>query len=376
MRIFRHQGLFSSVAIAFIVIFLPCLAFAQHAAGTAPWPERQWGGGVGFSLGTSTSFLNGTAHERVFEYVERGAGLPAARLKLSELEWDLKSLFFQSFQGTFMVMSRFRLNGEVWIAFNEGNGGMVDRDWLFTDTFLDQWANNQGLINDENWTDQSIHDNVPVESASMADINIEVRALSFGGVSLSGMAGYKRSYWEWLASGGTYIYSSSYATSPDPPRDLAGTFPDNESGIGYNQTYNIPYIGARLEAVTGIFHLSAYGEWSFWVRAEDEDLHYQRAGDGIVFSGEFSDGEYFGGGVAGTVNFETGRQLFSVALAVDYQHVSEIFGDMSLYYRQEGYFFSADQYADLQDSASVELSSTAVSLRFTWSFNSGSPDFY
>jgi omptin len=174
--------------LAFLVVTaVPVPTRAQDPNARTAGTQAQVGS-VTFSLGATIGQVGGTAYERVY--------IPERDFKLSELQWDLEDVAMAGVQVGVGFPGRFRLNLGYRAAVNEGDGDMVDRDWMLEDS-----------VSDDEWTHESRHPDTALDSGTMLDINLDFRALSRGSFSLSGILGYRSSEWEWSARGGDYIYT-------------------------------------------------------------------------------------------------------------------------------------------------------------------------
>jgi plasminogen activator len=286
-------------------------ARAMHASSAPPGGPQAQVGPVSFSLGASIGLVDGTAYERVYA--------PQVRdFKVSELTWDLKNIAMVGVQGTAEIEKRFRINLGYWSAVSEGDGSMVDRDWLLLDA-----------DSDDEWTHESRHPDTTLDSGSMLDLNLDVRAFSLGALSVSGIFGYKRDEWEWSARGGDYVYTwdtnGDGLISGDEFRAYRGSFPDGQLVIKYRQEYEVPYLGVGCEGEWGTFGVHGHLLYSPWVSAADHDDHVLRD---ITFEGDFSDGSWFGAGLS--ANWLFAPRWFATA-AVEYQKYDEMTSDVTIY---------------------------------------------
>lgn len=144
--------------------------------------------------------------------------------------------------------------------------------------------------------------------------------------------------------GGTFIYSSYYF------RDTYFTLPDDELGITYEQTYDVPYIGIGFHANLDPVTLDGRFIGSTLVSADDKDTHHLR---NIYFTDDFDSGHMFGIDFACTYNF---TPHFAATAAFQYQKYEEITGDASALYLDSG-----QQYT-WKDGAGISFESTLISL--------------
>lgn len=246
--------------------------------------------------------------------------------KLSELQWDLSGVVMggAALSGAY---GKFGFNAGAWIPVTEGDGQMKDYDWMVP-----------GL----DWTDFSVSD-VTIESGYSFDINANYLVWHRPQFGVRALVGYKRDYWEWQDHWGEYIYSANGF------RDTVGAF-DEELGIHYEQTFDIPYLGANLDGQAGRLEWSAYALYSPVVSAEDKDHHMLRE---IHFEESFDGGDFFAIGAAAT--YRINPQWFLTG-AVDYQDIPEIKGDM----------YTVESGESDEDSAGISNNHMMFSVAFGW----------
>ncbi len=316
-----------------------CLAMALSAgsawalhANEGPELVVAESGGVALSVKGSIMGVAGEARELVYSGAGRGQG-QASDFKMSELIWDIDSLLMAGGTLSAQFGDAVRLNVGVWVAVNEGSGGMEDYDWSWEYPYSGEWTHFS-------------ESEVDIESAYSFDINASMELTELGPFVLSGVLGYKQDFWEWSDIGGTYIYSSN------PPwgyRDIVGSF-EGKNGIDYEQTFNIPYFGVQLATEGSGIRVSGYLLYSPLVTAEDKDHHIFRD---LYFREEFDGGDYIAAGV--DVSIDLTDSVF-VSASVDYQTIPEIIGDM---YYTEGQ--TGPEYSN-PDGAGIENTVAAVSL--------------
>ncbi|WP_432735988.1 omptin family outer membrane protease [Maridesulfovibrio sp. FT414] len=243
------------------------------------------------SLSVQVGVVNGEARELVYE---EGKGR-----KVSELQWDIDNVVMAGVKGSFDFTDWLSFNGGFWMNLTGGDDGyMDDYDWL---------------TSDPRWSDWS-HSRITVEKAISVDTNFEIKIFEWDYLALSGLVGFKFDNWKWEDSGGSYVYSISGW------RNSIGNFPENETGIGYEQWFYCPYVGIQTDSDFGDFKLKTYVKGTIYAWADDEDYHYSRR---LVFNDSFSNIKYLGAGISGCYSFT--QNIFST-ISVDYQK----------YYRQVG----------------------------------------
>lgn len=308
----RRSCRFRILLVALVAAFAavaPAPARAMHASDPCPFDpgSLELACGTGFSLGVALGGVTGAGTELAYDY-------PLGRkTTLSELKWDLKSVAVAGAQASAGFGRRFRLNLGYWWAIDEGNGEMVDRDWLYSP------AVSAILVpTGDNWTDESRHPDTTVDAGTMIDVNLTALALQSGPFSLRGIVGLKSDTWRWSARGGTYVYSSSDF------RDTEGSFDSGEEVITYKQQFTIPYLGLGTSWKTPTLSVDAHALLSFAVSATDSDYHVLRD---TLFEGDFARGTFLGLGLNATWSF---AQHWSVTLGLEYQSIAEITGDVTI----------------------------------------------
>jgi len=281
---------------------------------------------MSLSIKRSILLAGGEAREIVYAGTTQ-TDLPADYM-VSELIWDIRSLVMEGVTVSGRFGRRFRCSIGAWIGVNEGNGSMEDYDWLDPST--------------SDWTHWSQSD-VDIQSAYSFDANLSVDMLTHRNVRVSGILGFKHDFWEWRDYGGTYVYSVNGF------RDAVGTFGD-ESGIEYQQRFDLPYLGFQVVAGGKYVRASTYLLYSPFVFAEDEDHHILR---NLYFREEFSGGDYFA--IGGDLTYTPIDWLF-ISCAVDHQTIPEFTGDL---YQREGLDGVEHMYPD---AAGIASTVTAVSL--------------
>lgn len=297
----------------------PAAASALHAGGpAAPGALQAGAGGVSFSLGASAGVAEGTASEFAFYYPF------GTKFKLSELTWDLKDVAIGGVQASVGFGRRLRLNLGVWSALSEGTGMMVDRDWDYPESFT-LFVDPGG----DNWTHESRHPDTTLERGIVLDQNLSLLALQRGAFALAGVVGFKYENWKWSARGGTFVYSA------DGFRDTVGSFTPGVLVIEYEQRYLIPYVGLSAGFSGPALQVETHLHFSPVVSATDTDYHALR---GVTFEGSFVGGVYLGAGLSAVWRFVP---RWYAALAVEYQTIPEIVGDVTITGSEGSGFFGS-----------------------------------
>ena len=277
--------------------------------------------------------VNGMADEIVYNGAK----------KVSHLEWDIKNLKMLSLGFNSQFSDGFGARIKFSNAINNGDGKMVDYDWI--------GKNYDGNKNHANWTHRSISD-VKIQKAQQFDIagsyNLYKDEFKFN-------LGYKNDRFKWRDYGGSFVYSDGGF------RNYVGNF-NFQRGITYEQTFRTPYIG--LEYQKELFDKEIYGNifgnYSNLVYARDIDIHHQR---NLKFDGYFKNGKYY----------NLGANIFSkvnenIYLGVGYEYV--------YYPENRGYTIMKDLDTNksyrYENSAGIrnEFSKISVNLKYNFATTS------
>jgi plasminogen activator len=284
--------------------------------------------GIAFTGRVGVGYLTGEAHELVY-WPHRGGH------KASELTWDIDSLYMVGLGATIQARQWLNINIDTWFNIGDGSGYMEDYDWA-----------TPGM----DWTDQSTHDNTDVTKGFIIDVNAEMTAFSTNQIQLTGIVGFRRDNFEWQARGGSFVYSVNGF------RDVAGTFPNDELGITYEQTFDVPYIGIGFKGDFDRIHLAAKLTGSVFVSGEAVDQHHQR---NFVTTDDFSNESMiafdvsFGYDISNSIGLE---------VAYAYEKYDTMKGDSVWDLNNEGVSINYN------DSAGAELETSMVSMNITYSF--------
>lgn len=317
------------MAISTMVLLMPAVqagAATVETEATAEISTEQ--AGVQFSGRVGGGYLTGEAHELVY-WPHRGGH------KASELTWDIDSLYMLGLGATVQARQWLTINIDTWFNLGDGSGYMEDLDWA-----------TPGM----DWTDQSTHDNTDVTKGFIFDVNAEITAFSTSQVQLTGIVGFRRDNYEWQARGGSYLYSVNGF------RDMAGTFPDDELGITYEQTFDVPYIGIGFKGDFDRIHLAARVTGSVFVSGEAVDQHHLR---NLVTTDDFSNESM----IALDINFGYDiSNSIGLEVAYAYEKYDTMKGDSVWDFNDEGVSINYN------DSAGAELETSMVSMNITYSF--------
>lgn len=283
---------------------------------------------VKFSLSGGAGYLTGEANEIVF--------VPELNNhKISELTWQIDNLFMVGVGAHLKLQNWLTVNFDGWFKATDGDGTMDDFDFR---------------IIGADWTDWSTHNDTDVTDGSIIDLNAEFSVFRTEGFALKLIGGYKRDDFGWEAYGGDFVFSVNGF------RDTAGSFPDGLQVVGYEQTYESPYVGVGIGANFSKFELASRLIYSAWVQGEAIDNHYLR---NLVTTDEIEDGDMVAFDISG--NYLINNHL-SVMIAYTYQNYDTTQGDSLWEFRDEGVsiFF--------EDGAGMDLyySLFTVSLKYTF----------
>ncbi len=283
--------------------------------------------GVSFSARAGVGYLTGQAHEYVYWQDQGGH-------TASELVWDIDSMVMIGIGGTVKPLEWMSINGDVWFNIGDGDGNMVDYDWM---------------VPGMDWTDRSTHDDTDVSTGFMFDMSLELTAFKTSSVSFNGILGFRRDVFEWKAMGGSYIYSSNGF------RDTVGNFPDGELGITYEQTFDVPYFGVGMVGDFDQFHFKAKFIASMFVSGEAIDHHHMRD---LVTTDDFSGENMWAIDIAASYDI---TPSLGVEAAYFYESYDTMTGDST-------WDFGPGNVSVLSDGAGADLEVSMFSLNLIYTF--------
>jgi outer membrane protease len=283
------------VRIALVLLALSLTSWAQSPLPTTT-PTQTLAEQNGYSVGVRGDFsmVYGESREIVYGGSE----------KLSELYWDINSVAMVGVVLSLDTPCRLSANAGFWSAISEGQGAMDDYDWMV-------------YSGDDNWSDWS-HSAVEVKDANRWDVNLAYALIQKPEFDLKAQLGYRRMFWKWADQGGYFIYSSETSF-----RDLAGTFEDI-TGIEYEQTFEIPYLGLSTGWRGRKMALDGYVLYSPFVSADDKDHHLY---SDTQFTESFDNGVFWAAGLS--TRYQLTSQMYLLA-GIEYQEISEIRGSMTI----------------------------------------------
>lgn len=317
-------------AVAGFTALLALMPAVVTAAPTAVAPGESGGvmevatpsSGMKFTLGLGGGYVTGQSKEYVYvpEYNNH---------KLSELKWDINSMYMLGVNSALEIGSRFVLKFDGWFQATDGDGDMDDYDWYY-------------IGYDYSHVSQS--PNTDVTDGSMIDINAGYNFLRSQNAVLTGIIGYKRDNFGWTATGGTYSYYYGYYT---------GTLPDDEPGVSYEQTMETVYAGIGFSAsFSGNFRMAGRVVYSPFAQAETTDHHHLR---NMVIYDDFEEGDFWGLDIAGAYDF---NKTIAFELGLRYQSYDNMQGDAEYHWNDTGEVGTYDDYSGM-DHSSVMITAMA-----------------
>lgn len=283
-------------------------ASAQHIT-----PQREAGAdvtiaGMDVNIHASISILNGESKELV--YYTSGA---ATGQKLSELIWTFDNTTMLGGGLSISPLSWLTLNADAWMAVHKDSATMDDYDWLGA-------SGGGGNDRPVDWDHWSHHEDTKVDKAYMLDISAEINTYQNDNFLLKGIVGFKRDFFKWKSSGGTYTYSRNPLNSADAYayRGYTGTI--TGLGITYQQEFNTPYLGIGSVWNSGRWQLDGRVIASAWVDVKDKDIHHLRD---LTFIEEFEKGKMIAIDLGGSYKLTNN---LSLGASYHYQDYSTVKG--------------------------------------------------
>ncbi len=212
-----------------------------------------------FSAALSTGIIAGESHERVYD--------PATGRKQSELDWHLKNTPIVKGELSWDMLPRLTLNARGWTTLDTSASHMDDYDWM--DPAQDSP------------TDWSTHPATRLNHANEYDLNAKAWLLKEENYRLGAMLGYQKTRFSWSSRGGTYSYGNGAIT---------GESPESERGISYKQRFGVAYAGLVGMYRYENFEVNGQVRYSPWVRARDNDEHYERQ---FTYRDEANNADYY-----------------------------------------------------------------------------------
>lgn len=210
-----------------------------------------------FTVNTSLGVLNGESKEFVYD----------SGSKLSQLTWKIKNTPIIKAGMSWDAHPHVTLSASGWTTLASASSGMEDLDWLSP--------------GQSHWSDRSVHPATRLNEANSYDLNATGWLLKESDWRLGMMAGWQQTRFSWLATGGSYNYDNGQNT---------GDFARGKRGIGYRQTFSVPYMGLSGSYRYQDVDFTALFKFSPWAKGKDNDEHYAR---GLNFTDNGKHGKYY-----------------------------------------------------------------------------------
>ncbi|GAK60582.1 outer membrane protease [Candidatus Vecturithrix granuli] len=228
----------------------------------------------------------------------------------SRLKWDLEKLFYLGGLASVRFRGKYELTAGVWKAVAGGDDGtMQDDDWFYGD-----YGSSLAVQSLSDLETDGFHFNV----------NLRYHFRLREGLTLSPVAGYSYTKWDWETLEG-------YQTSIDPLAFYVG--PLEAGSIIYQEELHVPYLGLAFSGLikSSGFGFNVYALLSLIVQCYDEDDHTLRS---KLIKGD-ADGSFLS--LGGDLRWEITKS-WSIAGNVNYTRY-DLNGE------QEQYYYAGD-YAD------------------------------
>jgi len=287
--------------VIFIAVFLPHV-FAQ---------EKQ--SGFGLSITPLFGMINGQVNEIVYRN-------SYSDLLESELQWNMKPLFYTGLAADFAPVDNFARHGFVGnlsfkFGFPQRTGIMEDRDWQYE---------NPGTL-----TNYSRHDNFS-ERAIMADISLGYSFPLVNFIALGINLDFSYMHFYWIARDGYYQYIDSDSNGNIlPGQTWTDAIPKvylNGRVCEYTQNWLLFSPGFFLKARLGsLFSLNSNFNYSPFIYCVDRDDH-------LLINKTFLDYLYYGQYLKGSggITFSPMNNL-DLTLFLSYSSITDSRGDAYIY---------------------------------------------
>jgi len=228
-------------------------------------------------------------------------------LLLSDLTWDIENLLLAGGGLQLTFLEQWELSLHYWQAVTEGTGEMTDYDYFLP-----------GI-----WTDFS-DGNVEINQARLLELEAAWGYRLPFALRLRLLGGYRHWQWDWSQYGGAFIYSVNGF------RDFRGTFPAEQNGINYKQTFEIPYAGLGLGGRWQSWVWDTYWHFSPVARAKGSDEHVLRQ---VLFEDRFREVTYYAAGISLAYQF---ADTWRIGCAWDWHTIPETRGKMTIINQADG----------------------------------------
>lgn len=294
---------------------------------------------VGFTIEPSFGYLYGQAREIVFD--NSGSSTQSQSsfngYYLSELIWDLSSLYYAGISASLNFKNRIYINAGIWTSINSGDGYMNDYDWVSGVPLHDR----DGRTDLSHWSLSSVE----IVDSLIIDINIAYDFLPVISWDFSILVGYKNLYWDWNDT----ILDSFH-------EGVADVLTVGSDGIDYKLNLSVPYFGLGGGWMpNGGFYLKGSFIYSPFVDGDAHDHHYRKA----HFYDSISFGHYLSGSLKTGYKFP---KIFSLFIQLSGQYLFEARGDTQIYSETGEYDRS------IYGGAGIQYQALSVSLNAAFSF--------
>ena len=202
---------------------------------------------IGFTVAPSFGYLYGESREIVYLS-------SIDKTYLSELIWDLSDILYIGGSASLNFKNRLYLNTGFWTSINQGNGYMMDFDWISGYIQSDGYGRTD-------WTHWSLS-SVDIVESFLFDINLSFDFVESRELNLSVIGGYKSIYWDWSDK----VLDSFYDGVPD-------VIPVGVDAIDYQLGLDIIYLGIGSGFYTHGFFIDGNFVYSPIVFGTDHDHH-------------------------------------------------------------------------------------------------------
>jgi outer membrane protease len=261
--------------------------------------------GAGFTLTSSTSagLLYGSATELVFDT----SAYDGKDYILSELDWDLRPLFYAGYGLSIEAVGGFHASLDAKLGVPAMTGSIQDSDWL-----------NYDVNGDPSKTNFSRHDSFS-ERAILLDARVGWAFAVTSWLILEPFASAGFMDFKWSARDGYLQYPPGYMLSQPPPyapwTENTAKVPVSGTGIIYEQSWFVPALGlaAGFSLGSGI-SVSASFAAAPWVFCKDIDNH-------LFTESDYYDTMAGGYSLEPAVSMEwklSGNAVFSLGLSYSY----------------------------------------------------------
>lgn len=262
-----------------ILTFTYCaLGIYSYFANSAPYSINTQHNQNKLSLTSSIGYLQGLSQEFVYDDDH----------KISQLNWDIRQASIIRAGISYDFLSFYTISANGWVTLAKGQAIMDDYDWMYPFQ--------------SSPSDWSHHENTQLEYANDVDLNLRKWLVQKDNYKLGIMAGYEKSSFSFLATGGCYQYDNNLFT---------GCFPSNELGIGYQQEFETVYLGLTGKYFINKFEFGAGLKYGPWVNSSDVDQHYMR---NLTFFEYGNDANFYSASINSAYEVNNETKLFIEAV--------------------------------------------------------------